>query len=252
MDTFGNVFGYLEFWEVFAFLWNFSTSLPPRVHWPKNLEKNTSKHVWTIFETSLDIFENFNSFPFLWNFFESPGCTGQRVFPSKKSSKTCLNKVFGNVLGEYFESFEVFPLFCVFCEFRPPRVHWAKNFSEKLPRSMLKTCLNTFGNVFRHFEKLKVFPGFWSFSKCRHYRVHWALFFRENCLKTSSKLVWRLSRFFLDTFEISNFFRFFFRIFPSFDHRGCTGQIFLRKKLPRSINKTCLSFSGNIFEHFEK
>ena len=83
LDTFGNVLGYLEFWEVFAFLWNFSTSLPSRVHWPKNFVKITSKHVWTILETFLDIFENLNSFPFLWNFFESPGCTGQRVFPSK-------------------------------------------------------------------------------------------------------------------------------------------------------------------------
>ena len=101
LDTFGNVFGYLEFWEVFAFLWNFSTSLSSRVHWPKNFEKITSKHVWTILETFLDIFENLNSFPFLWKFFESPGCTGQRVFPSKKSSKTCLNNVFGNVLGDF-------------------------------------------------------------------------------------------------------------------------------------------------------
>ena len=83
LNTFGNVFGYLEFWEVFAFLWNFSTSLPSRVHWPKNLEKITSKHVWTILETFLDIFENLNSFRFLWNFFESPRCTGQSFFPSK-------------------------------------------------------------------------------------------------------------------------------------------------------------------------
>ena len=83
LDTFGNVFGYLEFWELFAFLWNFSTSLPSRVHWPKNLEKITSKHVWTLLETFLDVFENLNSFRFLWNFFESPGCTGQSFSPSK-------------------------------------------------------------------------------------------------------------------------------------------------------------------------
>ena len=44
--------------------------------------------------------------------------------------------------------------------FRPPRVHWAQISAEKLPRSMLKTCLNTFGNVFRHFENWKFFQFF--------------------------------------------------------------------------------------------
>ena len=353
LDTFGNVFGYLEFWEVLAFFWNFSTSLPSRVHWPKKFEKITSKHVWTILETFLDIFENLKFFSIsvelfwvsrvqwaesfsvetikqnmlkqcfwerswrilkvskffhLFVFFASfdhPGCTGQKflpknyleacwkhvwtllgtflgilnnwkffqffeVFPSvdptgctghffprklpENKFKTCVETfkiIFGHFwvfiffrfilpsftnfdlqvalgkknskklpqasldtfddvfrdfeflksfrflwiflslqgslgraffrrnnqakhaqtmfLGTFldnFESFEVFPLFCAFCKFRPSRVHWAKNFAKKMPRSMLKTCLIAFGNVFlgilnnwKFFQFFDLFPS---------------------------------------------------------------------------------------------
>ena len=41
-------------------------------------------------------------------------------------------------------------------------------------------------------------------------RVHWAIFIPEKYLKTSSTLVWKLLRKFLDTFRNSIFFRFFF------------------------------------------
>ena len=77
---------------------------------------------------------------------------------------------------------------------------------------MLKTCLNTFGNVFRHFEKLKVFPVFWSFSKCRPYRVQWALF--------SEKIAWKQVQIFCGDFQdyfwtllrIQFFFDLFFQV----------------------------------------
>ena len=107
LDTFGNVFGYLEFWEVFAFLWNFSTSRPSRVHWPKNFDKITSNLVWTLLVTFLDTFEISKCF---------------RLF---------------------FELFQVSTLQGKLVIFLP----------KKLPRSMLKTCLNTFGKDFGHFEK---------------------------------------------------------------------------------------------------
>ena len=113
---------------------------------------------------------------------------------------------------ENFESFEVFPPFCVFCEFRPPRVHWAKIFVEKLPRRMLKTCLNTFGNVFRHFEKLKVFPVFWSFSKSRPYRVHWALFSEKIAWKQVQNLSGDFQDYFWTLLRIQFFFDFFFQV----------------------------------------
>ena len=251
LDTFGNVFGYLEFREVFAFLWNFSTSLPSRVHWPKNFEKITSKHVWTILETFLDNFKNLNSFPFLWNFFESPGCTGQRVFPSKKSSKTCLNKVFGNVLGEFWK-FRSFSTFLCFLRVSTTQFALGTNFTETITSKQVQNMFDCFWERFLGILKNWKFSSFLVFLQVLTLQGALGMFFRKNHLKTISKLVWTLSGTFLDTFEISNFFRFFFRIFPSFDHRGCTGQIFLPKKLPRSIIKTCLSFSGNVFGHFEK
>ena len=99
--------------------------------------------------------------------------------------------------------------FWFFPSFDHPRCPGQFFLPKKIPRSMLKTCLNTFGNVFMHFEKKKVFPVFWSFSKFGPSRVHWASFFWESYLKTSSRLVWTLLRTFLDTFEVSKFFRFF-------------------------------------------
>ena len=48
LDTFGNVFRDFENLIFFPFFWNFSTSRPSRVHWTKNFDKITSKHVWTL------------------------------------------------------------------------------------------------------------------------------------------------------------------------------------------------------------
>ena len=74
--------------------------------------------------------------------------------------------------------------------------------------------------MFEHFwERFQAFwkiESFSSFLKCFQVStLQGALgtFFRENCLKTSLKLVWRLSRLFLDTFENSIFFfDFFFQV----------------------------------------
>ena len=117
---------------------------------------------------------------------------------------------FENVLGQ-FENSEVIPFFWNFSISLPSRVYWASFFTWKNSRSMLKTSLNTFGNVFGHFENWK-FSSFLKFFPVWTFQGAQGNFFRENYLKTSLKFVWTLLGSFLDTFEISNFCRFFFRI----------------------------------------
>ena len=87
---------------------------------------------------------------------------------------------------------------------------------------MLKTCLNTFGNVFWHFEKMKVFQFFEVFPRLDLPGCTGQFFLRrlpqnkfETCLDTFKKV--------LDIFEKSNFFDFssnFYKIRSP----GCTGQ----------------------------
>ena len=71
-------------------------------------------------------------------------------------------------------------------------------------------------------------------------------FFRKNCLKTSSKLVWRLSSLFLDTFENSIFFRFFLASFTNFDL-----QVALGKKSSKKLPQASLNTFDNVFRDFE-
>ena len=99
---------------------------------------------------------------------------------------------------------------------------------------------------------MKVFPFFLNFSNFRPSSVHWAKIFSRKIPQNKFGTCLDTFRNVFGHFWNFNFFRFFFRIFPSFDHRGCTGQIFLPKKLPRSMFKMCLTFSGNVFGHFEK
>ena len=108
---------------------------------------------------------------------------------------------------------------------------------------MLKTNLNTFGNVFGHFENWK-FSSFLKFFPVWTFQGAQGNFSRENYLKTSLKFVWTLLGPFLDTFEISNFCRFFFRIFPSFDPPGCTGQFFNQKNYLEACSKRFWTFLG--------
>ena len=116
-----------------------------------------------------------------------------------------------------------FPFFCVFCKFRPPRVHWAKIFAEKLHRSMLKTCLNTFGNVFRHFEKLNVFQFFEVFPSVDPTGCTGHFFPRklpENKFKTCVETF----KFIFGHFWEFNFFSTFSSKFYKIRSPGCTGQ----------------------------
>ena len=69
-----------------------------------------------------------------------------------------------------------------------------------------------FWERFQAFWKIESFSGFLKFFQVSTLQGALGNFFRENYLKTSSKLVWRLSRLFLDTLENSIFFDFFFQV----------------------------------------
>ena len=105
--------------------------------------------------------------------------------------------------------------------------------------------MDTFENVLGQFENSEVFPFFWNFSTSRPSRVQWTKNFNE----IASKHVWTLLGTFLDTFEFSNCFRFFFRIFPSFDPTGCTGQEKIEKITSSKFGHFLKRFSG--FWNFE-
>ena len=150
---------------------------------------------------------------------------------------------FGNVFRD-FGKLIFFSFFFEIFRFLDPSGCTGRIFlPEKIPRSMLKTNLNTFGNVFGHFENWK-FSSFLKFFPVWTFQGAQGNFSRENYLKTSLKFVWTLLGPFLDTFEISNFCRFFFRIFPSFDPPGCTGQFFNQKNYLEACSKRFWTFLG--------
>ena len=219
LDTFGNVFGYLEFWEVFAFLWNFSTSLPSRVHWPKNFDKITSNLVWTLLVTFLDTFEISKCSRLFFELFQVSTLQGKLVifFYQKNYLGECWKLVW-TLLGKILVILKkkVFQFFLSFSKFRPSRVHWALFFREK-PQNKFKTCLDTFGNVFGYLEFWEVFAFLWNFSTSLPSRVHWP----KNFEKITSKHVWTILETFLDIFENLNSFPFLWIFFES---PGCTGQ----------------------------
>ena len=199
LDTFGNVFGYLEFWEVFAFLWNFSTSLPSRVHWPKNFDKITSNLDWTLLVTFLDTFEISKCF---------------RLF---------------------FELFQVSTLQGKLVIFLP----------KKLPRSMLKTCLNIFGKDFGHFEK-KSFSIFLKFFQVSTLQGALGTFFSRN----TSKQVQNLFGYFWKRVWVSWILGSFCISLKFFNFSTLQGA--LAKKFRKNHIKTCLDNLGNVFGHFWK
>ena len=91
-----------------------------------------------------------------------------------------------------------------------------------------------------------MFSSFLKFFQVSTLQGALGTFFRENCLKTSSKLVWRLSSLFLDTFENSIFFRVFLPSFTKFDL-----QVALGKKYSEKIPHASLDTFGNVFRDLE-
>ena len=219
--TFLDIF---ENFEVFPFFKVFSKSRPSRVHWRFSFWKKLPQNM---FRTCLDtignsfghfrIIEIFHFFPsFL--FLTPQGALG-KIFTGKMTSKHVQNmfdRFWERFLGilknwKFFQFFEVFP------SFDPPGCTRQNFFTERLPRSMFKTCLNLFENIFGHFEKkMKVFPSL-DLPGCT------GLFFRENYLKTSLDTFGKVFR----DFQNLNSFRFLWNFFES---PGCFGHSFFPSK----------------------
>ena len=196
-------------------------------------------------------FWKIESFSFFWSFCKFRLSRVHWAFFSEKIT----SKQFQNLFGHFQERFWtllkfqiVFDFFSNFSKFRPSRVHWSLFFyQKKVPRRMLKTCLNTFGKDFGHFEKkMKVFPFFLSFSKFRPSRVHWALFFWEK----TSKQVQNLFGHFWKRVWVSWILRSFCISLKFFDVSTLQGS--LAKKSRKNHIKTCLDNLGNVFGHFWK
>ena len=101
-----------------------------------------------------------------------------------------------------------------------------------------------FGTFFGHFEKLKIYPVFWIFPSfvptgCTGH------VFPRNYIQTSSTIAWTLSGMFLDAFEKSFLFVFFFDFFQVSTLQGAVGKK-NSKKLPRAS----LDTFGNGFRDF--
>ena len=165
----------------------------------------------------------------------------------KKISKKISSKQIWTLLEMFFGILKIWDFFRFFEFFRlldPPGCT-GRNFSpEKIPRGMLKTCLNTFGNVFGHFEKMKVFQLFDFFPSLDLPGCTGQFFLRklpqnkfETCLDTSKNV--------LDTFEKSNFFRFFYEFLQNSISRLHWGRK-VRKKLPQAS----LDTFGKVFRDF--
>ena len=227
LDNIRDSFGHFRNIEILHFFQSFPYSTLHGALCKIFTEKITSKHVQNMFdcfwERFLGILKNWSFFQFFGVFpsFDSPGCTGQ-FFPKKSPQnkfKTCLD-TFRKVFG-HFRIFKFFRFFFEFFQVSTLEGALVNLFlPKKLPQSMFKTCLNFLGNVFGQFEKKwkffhfsDVFPCFDPPGCTGQY------FFPEKFLKTSSTLVWKLLRTFLDTFRNSNFFDFF-RISASFDLQG--------------------------------
>ena len=182
---------FLHFFEIFRRLY------PPGCTGQKIAKKshqNMFGQSWKRFWTFLKIWILFD---FCGTFSSLHGALG-RVFFRRNNHATHDQTMFLGTFLENFESFEVFPLFCIFCRFRPPRVHWAKIFAEKITSKHVENMFDCFWErFFGQFEKLKVFPVFWNFSKFRPSRVNWSFFLTK---KTTSEHVENLFEHFWERF----------------------------------------------------
>ena len=238
-------FGILELWNLFDFCGFFFSLLCAlgTAFSVEKLNQNILKQCfWEHFRTILKV----SKFFLFLKFFPSldpPRCTGD-FFSKQNYLKTGSEHVW-TILGTVLDTLEIlnFSIFPNLFLTRPSRVHCAKHLPKKLPRNMFKTCLIAFGNVFWAFWKIEGFSSFLEFFQVSTLQGALGNFFRKNHLKTSSRLVWTLLGKFLDTFEFSNFFRFFFSNFSKFRPSRVHWSIyFYRKKLRQSMFKRVWAF----------
>ena len=224
-----------------------------RLHWSRKVRKKSPQKKFGHFWKRFSGFWKIEFFSIFWNFSISRPSRVHwaNFFTGKNTSKHVENKFehFWERIWAFWK-LKVFQFFEVFRLLDPPGCT-GRNFSPaKIPRSMFQTCLIAIGNVFRAFWKIEIFSSFLKFYQVSTLQGALGNSFPENYLKTSLKFVWTLLGPFLDTFEISNFCRFFFRIFPSFDPPACTGQIFFPEKYLKTISTLVWKTFKNVLGHF--
>ena len=212
----------------FSIFSNLSLTRPPRVHCakflPKKLPRNMFKTCLIAFGNVFWAFWKIEGFSSFLEFFQVSTLQGALGNFFRKNHLKTSSKLVWTLLGKFLDTFEFSNFFDFFFDFF--QVSTLKGalvnlfLPKKLAQSMFKTCLNFLGNVFGHFEKKwkfflfsDVFPCFDPPGCTGQY------FFPEKNLKTSSTLVWKLLRTFLDTLR-NSIFSIFFRISASFDLQG--------------------------------
>ena len=235
LDNIRDSFGHFRNIEIFHFFQSFPYLTLQGALGTNFTETITSKQVQNMFdcfwERFLGILKNWKFFVF-WSFSKFRLSRVHWAFFSEKIT----SKQFQNLFGHFQERFWtllkfqiVFDCFSKFSKFRPSRVHWSIFFyQKKLPRRMLKTCLNTFGKDFCHFEKKLSFSIFLKFFQVSTLQGSLGTFFSRKNLKTSSKLVWTLLETCLGILNFEKFLHFF-EIFRRLYPPGCTGQKISKK-----------------------
>ena len=244
LDTSKNVLDTFEKSNFFRFFFEFLQNSISRLHWARKFRKKLPQASLDTFGNVFRDLEILESFRFLWIFLSLQGSLGRAFFRRNNQAKHAQTMFLVTFL-EKFESFAVFPLFCIFCEFRPPRVHWAKIFAEKITSKHVENMFDCFWErFFGHFEQLKVFPVFWSFSKFRRSRVHWARKNRKNYLEQ----VWTFFETFFGILKLWNF-RF---VWIFLESPGVTGHsVFRRKNQSKHSQAMFLGKFSDSFENFK-
>ena len=215
----------------------------------KNGRKNNSNQVWTFLETFSGILKVWKFIHFL-KFFEFSTLQGAlgEIFYRKKHLEACWKHVW-TLLGTYLGILKKWK-FSSFLKFFPGwtfqgalgNFFWEDYL--KTSSKLVWTLLRTFWTLLRN-------QFFFDFSS-NFYKIRSPGCTGQEKFKkiTSSKFGHFWKRF-------SGFWNFenisiLLKIFDVSNPPGCTGRNFLPEKIPRSMFKTCLNFSGNVFGQFDK
>ena len=255
LNLFGNVFGlFEEKWKFFHFSDLFPSLDPPACtgqnFFPVKYLKTSSTLVWKLLRTFLDTFRNSIFFDFIFRISTSFDLQAALV---KKSSEKNTSKKFGHFWKRFsgFWKIEFFFHFLKFFDFSTLQGALGEFFyRKKYLEACWKHVWTLLGTYLGILKKWK-FSSFLKFFTVWTFQGALGNFFWENYLKTSLKFVWTLLGPFLDTFEVSNFCRFFFEFFQVSTLQGALVN-FLTKKLPRSMFKRFLNLFGNVFGLFEE
>ena len=251
LDNFRNIFGHFWNSKTFSiFFSNFFQVSISRVPWAR--KEWAKKQLKSSLDISGNVFRDFESlkvYPFL-KFFEFSTLQGAlgEIFYRKKHLEACWKHVW-TLLGTYLGILKKWK-FSSFLKFFPGwtfqgalgNFFWEDYL--KTSSKLVWTLLRTFWTFLRN-------QFFFDFSS-NFYKIRSPGCTGQEKFKkiTSSKFGHFWKRF-------SGFWNFenisiLLKIFDVSNPPGCTGRNFLPEKIPRSMFKTCLNFSGNVFGQFDK